>query len=114
MSQKINDFEECKKVVYNIIRECEAYGAWCGHEYAVEYLQKEYNYIIKFATKYDLDVSNLIKSYKASETYIDTVFKKALPTYQQTQELNKLDSDFVECIYDTAHYLMTYYIEEKE
>lgn len=114
MKQKINNFEEFKKVVYTILRECEAYGAWCGHEYAVEYLQKEYNYIIKLAVDYIIDVDDLIKSYKASKTYIDTVFKKSLPNYQQTQELNKLDSDFVKCMYDTAQCLITDYIEEKE
>lgn len=106
MNQTTDDFEECKQAVYKTLDECEAYAAWSGHEYAVEYLQQEYDCMMKFAAKYELDVSDLAAAYRASELYIDTIFNKlkVSPNYDQTKELNRLDGKFVDCMYETARY----------
>ena len=110
MSQLTNDFVECKKLIDHTFEECMAYSAWCGHESAVNYLKDEYNYIVKFAKKYNLDISTFTKIYKESEDYENEIFngQNSEPTYEQIDKLNKLDNSLIMGFFDVIELFNNY------
>ncbi len=104
MNQTNNALEESKKTIQNILYECETCAAWTGHEYATNYLEKEYVFMIGFADKHGIDISKLIAAHDESESYMKAVYDNSneRTTWEQEKKLNRLESEFIDCMYHTA------------
>lgn len=83
--------KDIKTVLYNLMEEFMAEGAWCGHCYGFENMGEYYRVIVDFMKKNKLNCKELVKSYEAVTKEYNRLLKDKTFSFLNPDDPRKID-----------------------